>query len=197
MFNREVILLKGSGTVFISFAVYMSGLITEVTLVLLFMMILDFLTGLLRAWLTKTLNSTLGLSGVIKKVSILVLLAMTAAIEFLFVHIGQDTNGLIILGVSSFFIVNEGISILENCAQIGVPIPPILYNALDKLNRDPSGKEAALARDPQLEQLDKKALLDENKKLMQAIRGVESPLSADDEQQPVETTETEKEGAFK
>lgn len=196
MFNREVILLKGTGTVLTGFAVYMSGLITEVTIVLLFMMVLDYATGLLRAWLTKTLNSTLGLAGVIKKVSILILLAMGAAIEYLFNHMGQDTNGLIILGVSSFFIVNEGISILENCAQIGVPIPPILYNALDKLNKDPSGKEASLARDPQLEQLDKKALLDENKKLMQAIKRIESPLPADDETQPVSTTETDKERVF-
>jgi hypothetical protein len=88
-------------------------------------------------------------------------LARTAGIEYFFIHMGQDTNGLIILGVASFFIVNEGLSILENCAQMGLPIPPVLYTALDKLNRDPSGKEQMIIRDPVLEKIDKAVLLKE------------------------------------
>ncbi|MBU9674801.1 phage holin family protein [Planococcus sp. CP5-4] len=51
-------------------------------------------------------------------------------------------------------VVNEGLSILENCAQMGSPIPPVLYNALAKLNRDTGGKEQQLLRDLVLEQID-------------------------------------------
>lgn len=153
--------MKGFLAALASFAVYMADLINEVTVVLLFFMFLDMITGILRAWLTKSLNSTLGMAGLIKKFAVFVVLAMTAGIEYFFIHMGQDTNGLIILGVASFFIVNEGLSILENCAQMGLPIPPVLYNALDKLNKDPGGKEQQLLRDPTLEQMDKAKLYKE------------------------------------
>lgn len=161
MLRWEVAAVKGILATITSFAVYLAGLIDAATVVLLFFMFLDMITGLLRAWMTKSLNSTLGLSGLIKKFAVFVVLAMTAGIEYFFIHMGQDTNGLLILGVASFFVVNEGLSILENCAQMGLPIPPVLYNALDKLNRDPGGKEQQLLRDPVLEQIDKAALLKE------------------------------------
>lgn len=161
MLRWEVAAVKGIMATITSFAVYLAGLIDAATVVLLFFMFLDMITGLLRAWMTKSLNSTLGLAGLIKKFAVFVVLAMTAGIEYFFIHMGQDTNGLLILGVASFFVVNEGLSILENCAQMGLPIPPVLYNALDKLNRDPGGKEQQLLRDPVLEQIDKAALLKE------------------------------------
>lgn len=161
MLRWEVAAVKGIMATITSFAVYLAGLIDAATVVLLFFMFLDMVTGLLRAWMTKSLNSTLGLAGLIKKFAVFVVLAMTAGIEYFFIHMGQDTNGLLILGVASFFVVNEGLSILENCAQMGLPIPPVLYNALDKLNRDPGGKEQQLLRDPVLEQIDKAALLKE------------------------------------
>ncbi|EMF46258.1 hypothetical protein B481_1985 [Planococcus halocryophilus Or1] len=87
-----------------SFAVYLAGLINEATVVLLFFMFLDMITGLLRAWMTKSLNSTLGMAGLIKKFAVFVVLAMTAGIEYFFIHMGQDTNGIIIMGVASFLL---------------------------------------------------------------------------------------------
>lgn len=161
MLRWEVTAVKGLLAALTSFAVFLADLINEATVVLLFFMFLDMVTGIMRAWLTKSLNSTLGMAGLIKKFAVFVVLAMTAGIEYFFIHMGQDTNGIIILGVASFFIVNEGLSILENCAQMGLPIPPILYNALDKLNKDPGGKEQQLLRDPTLEKIDKAKLLKE------------------------------------
>lgn len=167
MLRWEVTAVKGFLATITSFAVYLAGLINEATVVLLFFMFLDIITGLLRAWLTKSLNSTLGMAGLIKKFAVFVVLAMTAGIEYFFIHMGQDTNGIIIMGVASFFIVNESLSILENCAQMGLPIPPMLYNALDKLNRDPGGKEQALSRDPVLEKIDKAVLIKEIQQVQQ------------------------------
>lgn len=69
-----------------------------------------------------------------------------------------------------FFIVNEGISILENCAQIGLPIPAVLFNALEKMHRDPSGKEQRLIRHPILDRIDKKELLKENEALHHQLK---------------------------
>ena len=165
----EGTLVKGSLSLVTGFCLYIGNVINEVTVILVFFMFLDFISGLLRGWLTKTLNSTIGLAGLIKKFSVFVILGMTAGLEYFFIHMGQNTGGLIILAVSSFFIVNEGLSILENCAQIGLPIPPILYNSLEKLNRDPSGKEHSLQRDPILEEKDKATLLKEFKQVQQEV----------------------------
>lgn len=55
--------------------------------------------------------------------------------------------------------MNECISILENTAQIGLPIPPILYNALEKLHKAPIGKETNIERHPEMARLDKLTLL--------------------------------------
>ncbi|KIL46144.1 hypothetical protein KR50_28190 [Jeotgalibacillus campisalis] len=163
MLRWEVFAVKGVMSLITGFSLYVAGVINEVTVILVFFMFLDFVSGILRGWLTKSLNSTIGLAGLIKKFAVIVILAMTAGLEYFFVQMGQDTGGLIILTVSSFFIVNEGLSIMENCAQLGLPIPPVLYNSLEKLNRDPSGKEQAILRDPLLDKIDKAVLLKEVK----------------------------------
>jgi len=148
---------------------YIIGIVNEALIVLVFFMILDMVTGILRSFMTKSWNSTIGMSGIIKKVAILILVGMAGGVEYIVIAAGQDPKGFVVLGVTSFFIVNEGISILENCAQLGLPIPPVLYNALDKLNRDPWGKDERIERNPHLEELDRIELIKENELLQQEI----------------------------
>jgi toxin secretion/phage lysis holin len=165
----EVAGIKGLGALLTSFFVYILGIVNEAVVVLIFFMFLDMGTGLLRSWMTKSWNSTIGMAGVIKKVAILILVGMAGGVEYIIASAGQDSQGLIVLGVTSFFIVNEGISILENCAQLGLPIPPILYTALEKLNREPAGKEHLLERNPQLQEMDKVQLIKEVEVLQKEI----------------------------
>ncbi|MGN7409980.1 phage holin family protein [Sporosarcina sp. SAFN-010] len=165
MTRLEVTGVKGIGALFISFLIYLIGVINEAVVVLMFFMILDGVTGLLRAYVTKSWDSTIGFAGVVKKLGVFVMIGMAAGIEYMVMSVGQDPKGLVLLGVTSFFIVNEGISILENCAQIGLPIPAVLFNALEKMHRDPSGKEQRLIRSPMLDRIDKKELLKENEAL--------------------------------
>ncbi|MEN8702446.1 phage holin family protein [Bacillus infantis] len=165
----EVAGIKGIGALLTSFLAYILGIINEAVVVLIFFMFLDMGTGLLRSWLTKSWNSTVGMAGIIKKVAIVFLVGMAGGVEYIIASAGQDSQGLVVLGVTSFFIVNEGISILENCAQLGLPIPPILYTALEKLNREPVGKEHLLERNPQLERLDKAQLIKEVEVLQKEI----------------------------
>lgn len=166
----EITGIKAIGALLTSFAAYILGIVNEAIIVLVFFMFLDMATGLLRSWLTKSWNSTVGMAGVIKKFGIFVLIGMAGGIEYIAVSAGQDPKGMIILGVTSFFIVNEGISILENCAQLGLPIPPVLYNALEKLNKEPIGKDHLLERNPQLEKMDKADLIKEVNVLQQEIK---------------------------
>ena len=165
MSRMELTGIKGIGALTISFIIYLIGVVNEAVVVLVFFMILDVITGLMRSWVTKSWDSTIGYVGVVKKIGVFVMIGMAAAIEYMVMAAGQDPKGLILLGVTSFFIVNEGISILENCAQIGLPIPAVLFNALAKMNRDPSGKELRLSRHPMLDRIDKKDLLKENEAL--------------------------------
>ncbi|MTD30144.1 holin family protein [Planomicrobium sp. YIM 101495] len=169
MLRWEVGAVKGLMAAVTSFGAYLAGVVNEVTVILVFAMFLDMITGLLRAYVTKSLNSTLGMAGLIKKFAVFIILALTAAVEYFFIQIGQDTGGWIILGVTSFFLVNEGLSILENAAQLGVPIPPMLYNALEKLNKDPAGKEQMVIRDKTLDKVDKFKLIEENKMLQHQV----------------------------
>lgn len=166
----EVAGVKGIGTLIASFGAYILGMINEWVIVLVFFMFLDMGSGVLRSWVTKSWNSTVGMSGVIKKVAIIFLIGMAGGVEYIISTAGQDSNGIIILGVTSFFIVNEGISILENCAQLGLPIPPILYNALEKLHKEPIGKEHLIERNPHLQVLDKAELIREVEVLQNEIK---------------------------
>lgn len=169
MSRLEVAGAKSIGALVISFVVYIAGIVNEAVVVLVFFMIMDMISGLLRAWLTKSLNSTLGTAGIIKKIAIMMLVGMAGGLEYIMISVGQDPKGIIVLGVTSFFIVNECISILENCAQIGAPIPPVLYNALEKLNKEPFGKEQVIKRNPHLEEMDRIQLIKENEVLQKEI----------------------------
>ncbi|MEK3953208.1 phage holin family protein [Psychrobacillus sp. FSL K6-1464] len=169
MTRLQITGFKSIGALIASFGMYMLQIINEAIVVLVFLMLLDMVTGVMRSFMTKSWNSTVGMSGVIKKVAIFVLIGMAGAVEYVALSAGQDSKGLVILGVTSFFIVNECISILENTAQIGLPIPPILYNALEKLHKAPSGKEMSIERHPEMARLDKLTLLKENEILQSEI----------------------------
>lgn len=170
MTRLQVAGFKSISALIASFTMYMMSVINEAIVVLVFLMFLDMASGVMRSFMTKSWNSTVGMSGVIKKVAVLLLIGMAGAIEYMVMSIGQDSKGIIIIGVTSFFIVNEGISILENCAQIGLPIPPILYNALEKLHKDPYGKEKRMERHPEMDRIDKVALLKENEILQHELK---------------------------
>lgn len=182
MTRMEVTGVKGIGALIVSFLIYLVDVVNEAIVVLVFFMLLDVVTGLLRSWVTKSWDSTIGFSGLVKKVGVLIMIGMAAAIEYMVISVGQDPKNLVILGVTSFFIVNEGISILENCAQIGLPVPAVLFNALEKMHRDPSGKEQRLVRHPMLDRIDKKELLKENEALQLQLKKKQEEASLNEDQ---------------
>ena len=92
--------------------------------------VLDYMTGLAKAWKTKTLSSEVGFEGLIKKVMIMALVVMANFIQKL---MGDSIpiREIVIL----FFISNEGISLLENAALF-VKVPDQLRDALMQLRDD-------------------------------------------------------------
>lgn len=107
--------------------------------VLLIVMIVDYLTGMTSAYKRGFLKSKIGLLGILKKVSYLVLVAVGGVVDYLICS-GLATAGFDFgityccgLIVCVWLIINELISILENLAELGTPIPKFLISIVHKL----------------------------------------------------------------
>lgn len=103
---------------------------------LITVMILDILTGLIKAILMRSNKSESGglssasmFRGGIKKVFILLMVALGTVLDII---ISPDDVFIRIM-VVSYYIANESLSILENVGACGVPLPKVLYKILDSL----------------------------------------------------------------
>ena len=103
---------------------------------LIIVIILDYITGLLKAIANKKINSTVGLKGIIKKVGYLVIVAVAVLLD----RIAGNTGAIRTL-VIYFFVANEGISILENWGGMGLPLPQKLIDTLEQLKNDNNPKK--------------------------------------------------------
>ena len=99
-------------------------------MVLLMFMALDYTLGLVKGKIHKNLNSKTGFKGLAKKSAIFVVLIVAVCLDRL---IGNGTWVFRTL-VCYFYIANEGLSILENCSQIGIKVPVQIKDALEQLN---------------------------------------------------------------
>lgn len=95
--------------------------------VLITLIILDYVTGIFAGYVQKELSSRVGYLGIVKKVSILILVVVAVMVDRLM------ESSICRVTVCSFFIGNEGISIMENCAECGIPIPQKLLAALKQI----------------------------------------------------------------
>lgn len=99
---------------------------------LIVFMVLDYVTGVLNGWYHKKLSSNTGLHGLARKGIILVVLIVANVLDRLL------NNGTWVFRslVCYFYIANEGLSIIENCAYMGLPIPSKVKDALIQLKGD-------------------------------------------------------------
>lgn len=108
---------------------------------LIFAMGIDYLSGLMAAYINPRmkLDSRKGFRGIAKKVMILLLVSLA---HFIDRATGQN---IIQLAVIWFFLGNEGLSIIENAANAGLPVPKKLKDTLEQLAKEKylgkSGKE--------------------------------------------------------
>ena len=106
--------------------------------VLICVMIIDYGTGMAEAYINKTLNSRIGVKGILKKIGYLVLVCVGGVVDYLIgaglASAGIDYSsycfGLI---VAVWLITNELISILENLSELGTPIPQFLVKIVHRL----------------------------------------------------------------
>ena len=94
---------------------------------LLICIVVDYVTGILSAIYEKKLNSEVGFRGILKKIAILCIVVLAHELEIV-----AGVGGIRDLAVG-FYIANEGISILENCAKMNVPVARKLSDVLEQL----------------------------------------------------------------
>ncbi|MFV0402014.1 MAG: holin family protein [Oscillospiraceae bacterium] len=116
-------------------AYWLGGLDSLLT-ALLALIALDYLTGLLKGVCNKNLSSEIGFQGIAHKVLTLLVVALAFVIETL-VGLNFPLREIVI----TFFIANEGLSVLENVAEAGLPIPSVLRKLLLQLRNKNNGED--------------------------------------------------------
>lgn len=104
----------------------MDGLLTA----LLIFMAVDYVTGLMCAVADKKLSSSVGFKGICKKVLIITLVGVAHIVDLHVVGTGNALRGAVVC----FYLSNEGVSLLENAAHLGLPIPEKMKSILAQLH---------------------------------------------------------------
>ena len=120
---KEIIAAVGTGLT------WLFGAWDTALLVLILFIVLDYATGVLKAYYNKEISSDIGRRGITKKATILIVLIVAVLLDRL-LNTGSWVFRTL---VCYFYIANEGISLLENCASLGLPIPEKLKDALVQL----------------------------------------------------------------
>lgn len=109
---------------------YFLGGVDGMMTALIVLMALDYITGIMCAIVDKKLSSAVGFKGICKKCLILMLVGVANVIDLHVVGSGSALRGAVIC----FYMSNEGLSLLENAAYIGLPIPDKLKEILEQLH---------------------------------------------------------------
>jgi toxin secretion/phage lysis holin len=98
--------------------------------------VIDYITGLMVAAIQKKVSSEVGFKGICKKVLIFMMVGIGNIIDVQV--LGQA--GVLRTAVIFFYLSNEGVSLTENAAHLGLPVPDKLKDVLEQLH-DRDGKE--------------------------------------------------------
>ncbi|WP_449076025.1 phage holin family protein [Ruminococcus sp.] len=97
---------------------------------LLAFVVIDYITGIMCAVLDKKLSSEVGFKGIFKKVLIFTLIGIGHILDTRVIGSGSVMRTAVIF----FYLSNKGVSLLENAAYLGLPIPQKLKSVLEQLH---------------------------------------------------------------
>lgn len=117
---------------------YFLGGVDGLLIALLVFVVLDYVTGVMCAIIDKKLSSEVGFKGLFRKVLIFALVGVAHIMDTNVVGTGSALRSAVIC----FYLSNEGVSMLENAAHLGLPIPEKFRNVLAQLH-DRSDKDDA------------------------------------------------------
>lgn len=121
--------------------IILSGIVTELVYLLggwdvalqclIIAIALDYISGLIKAFHTKTLSSRIGFRGLLKKIGYLLIVMLAVLIDRV-----TGNSGAIRTLVIYYFVANEGLSVLENLSVTNIPIPKVIKKALKALKKE-------------------------------------------------------------
>ena len=121
--------------------IIISGIVTELVYLLggwdvalqclVIAIALDYISGIIKAFHTKTLSSRQGILGLFKKVAYLIVVMLAVLIDRV-----TGNSGAIRTLVIYYFVANEGLSIIENLSVTNIPIPKVIKKALKALKKE-------------------------------------------------------------
>lgn len=90
----------------------------------------DYITGVMCAIADKKLSSEIGFKGICRKVIIFMLVGIAHVLDVNVIATGSVLRTAVIF----FYLSNEGVSLLENAAHLGLPVPEKLKDVLEQLH---------------------------------------------------------------
>ena len=102
------------------------GLLIALTIFVVF----DYITGVMCAIADKKLSSEVGFKGICRKVLIFVLVGIGNVIDIQVL----SQPGVLRTAIIFFYLSNEGLSLVENAAHLGLPVPEKLKSVLEQLH---------------------------------------------------------------
>ena len=116
---------------------YFMGGCDGLMVALIVFVVADYATGVMCAIVDKKLSSEAGFKGIFRKVMIFILVGMAHILDTQVIGAGSVLRSAVIF----FYLSNEGVSLLENAAHLGLPIPEKLKETLEQLHRDGDKEE--------------------------------------------------------
>lgn len=104
---------------------------------LLAFVVIDYITGVMCAVNDHTLSSEVGFRGICRKVLIFLLVGIANVLDVQVIGTGSVLRTAVIF----FYISNEGVSLLENAAHLGLPVPEKIKVVLEQLHDRSENKE--------------------------------------------------------
>ena len=92
--------------------------------------VVDYITGVMCAVVDRKLSSAVGFKGIFRKILIFVLVGIANILDVQVIKTGSVLRTAAIF----FYLSTEGVSLLENAAHLGLPVPGAIKNVLEQLH---------------------------------------------------------------
>lgn len=116
---------------------FMYGEVNGLFWALIAFMATDYITGVVVAAINKQLSSEVGFKGLAKKLMILVFVSLGHIADMYVL----DGTPVAMSAVMLFYIANEGLSIIENAGNLGLPVPKKLKDIMVQLKKESESEE--------------------------------------------------------
>jgi len=147
--NADVIASKTGFAATIAVYAYVTNRMSELFMVVCAFFLIDYVTGVIRSMFEGTTNSKIGLKGIIKKFSYILMIFVAFLVDYAIICIAKEVGISIVSPrrlsfgsvVMIWLIGNDGISILENFNAMGLRVPKFLKKVFRKMRDKKNSKE--------------------------------------------------------